>query len=171
MCCSGNSIVSEKTINNTAYLCAELCKYIGITADTVDIFVLRHYDVWDKQCPAQWATENNSGWIAFKEKVKAVLRNKEGLTMEQYNELKNLIEKQAAAISALQIENKELKAVVQSTMVYDYNDGNMPSWARAAVQAAQDYGALVGDEQGRLGLSYKDLRTICREYRCGMYDK
>ena len=47
MCCSGNSIVSEKTINNTAYLCAELCKYIGITADTVDIFVLRHYDVWD----------------------------------------------------------------------------------------------------------------------------
>ena len=84
MCCSGNSIVSEKTINNTAYLCAELCKYIGITADTVDIFVLRHYDVWDKQCPAQWATENNSGWIAFKEKVKAVLRNKEGLTMEQY---------------------------------------------------------------------------------------
>ena len=35
MCCSGNSIVSEKTINNTAYLCAELCKYIGITADTV----------------------------------------------------------------------------------------------------------------------------------------
>ena len=39
--------------------------------------------------------------------------------------LKSLIEKQAAAISALQAENKELKAVVQSTMVYDYNDGNM----------------------------------------------
>ena len=171
MCCSGNSIVSEKTINNTAYLCAELCKYIGITADTVDIFVLRHYDVWDKQCPEQWATENNSGWIAFKEKVKEVLRNEEGLTMEQYNELKNLIEKQAAAISALQIENKELKAVVQSTMVYDYNDGNMPSWARPAVQAAMDCGAVQGDEQGRLGLSYKDLRAICREYRCGMYDK
>ena len=171
MCCSGNYTVSEQTISNTAYLCAELCKYIGITADTVDTFVLRHYDVWDKQCPAQWATNNSEGWIAFKEKVKAVLRNKEGLTMEQYNELKNLIEKQAAAISALQIENKELKAVVQSTMVYDYNDGNMPSWARTAVQAAQDYGALVGDEQGRLGLSYKDLRTICREYRCGMYDR
>ena len=84
MCCSGNSIVSEKTINNTAYLCAELCKYIGITADTVDTFVLRHYDVWDKQCPAQWATNNSEGWIAFKEKVKSILRNEEGLTMEQY---------------------------------------------------------------------------------------
>ena len=108
MCCSGNSIVSEKTINNTAYLCAELCKYIGITADTVDTFVLRHYDVWDKQCPAQWATENSAGWTTFKEKVKAILRNEEGLTMEQYNELKNLIEKQAAEINDLRNVNPRL---------------------------------------------------------------
>lgn len=171
MCCSGNSIVSEKTINNTAYLCAELCKYIGITADTVDIFVLRHYDVWDKQCPAQWATENSAGWMTFKEKVKAILRNEEGLTMEQYNELKNLIEKQAAEIADLKNINKQLVNVVQTTMVYDFNDDNMPSWARPAVQAAMDCGAIQGDEKGRLGLSYKDLRAICREYRCGMYDK
>lgn len=171
MCCSGNSIVSEKTINNTAYLCAELCKYIGITADTVDIFVLRHYDVWDKQCPAQWATENNSGWIAFKEKVKAVLRNKEGLTMEQYNELKSLITKQAAEINDLRNVNQQLVNVVQTTMIYNYVDDNMPDWARPAVQAAMDCGAVQGDEQGRLGLSYKDLRAICREYRCGLYNK
>ena len=171
MCCSGNSIVSEKTINNTAYLCAELCKYIGITADTVDTFVLRHYDVWDKQCPAQWATENSAGWTTFKEKVKAILRNEEGLTMEQYNELKSLIEKQSVEIADLKNINKQLVNVVQTTMVYDFNDDNMPSWARPAVQAAMDCGAVQGDEQGRLGLSYKDLRAICREYRCGMYDK
>lgn len=171
MCCSGNSIVSEKTINNTAYLCAELCKYIGITADTVDIFVLRHYDVWDKQCPAQWATENSAGWTTFKEKVKAILRNEEGLTMEQYNELKNLIEKQAAEINDLRNVNQQLVNVVQTTMIYDYNDNNMPPWARPAVQAAMDCGAVQGDEQGRLGLSYKDLRAICREYRCGLYNK
>ena len=171
MCCSGNSIVSEKTINNTAYLCAELCKYIGITADTVDTFVLRHYDVWDKQCPAQWATENSAGWTTFKEKVKAILRNEEGLTMEQYNELKSLIEKQAAEIADLKNINKQLVNVVQTTMVYDFNDDNMPSWARPAVQAAMDCGAVQGDEKGRLGLSYKDLRAICREYRCGMYNK
>lgn len=171
MCCSGNSIVSEKTINNTAYLCAELCKYIGITADTVDIFVLRHYDVWDKQCPAQWATENSAGWTTFKEKVKAILRNEEGLTMEQYNELKSLIEKQAAEIADLKNINKQLVNVVQTTMVYDFNDDNMPPWARPAVQAAMDCGAVQGDENGRLGLSYKDLRAIVREYRCGLYNK
>lgn len=171
MCCSGNSIVSEKTINNTAYLCAGLCKYIGITADTVDTFVLRHYDVWDKQCPAQWATENSAGWTTFKEKVKAILRNEEGLTMEQYNELKSLIEKQAAEIADLKNINKQLVNVVQTTMVYDYIDENMPDWARPAVQAAMDCGAVQGDEQGRLGLSYKDLRAIVREYRCGLYNK
>lgn len=171
MCCSGNSIVSEKTINNTAYLCAELCKYIGITADTVDTFVLRHYDVWDKQCPAQWATENSAGWTTFKEKVKAILRNEEGLTMEQYNELKSLITKQAAEINDLRNVNQQLVNVVQTTMIYDYNDNNMPPWARPAVQAAMDCGAIQGDEQGRLGLSYKDLRAICREYRCGLYNK
>ena len=171
MCCSGNSIVSEKTINNTAYLCAELCKYIGITADTVDIFVLRHYDVWDKQCPAQWATENSAGWTTFKEKVKAILRNEEGLTMEQYNELKELINKQAAEIADLKNINQQLVNVVQTTMVYDFNDDNMPSWARPAVQAAMDCGAIQGDEDGCLGLSYKDLRAIVREYRCGLYNK
>ena len=171
MCCSGNSIVSEKTINNTAYLCAELCKYIGITADTVDTFVLRHYDVWDKQCPAQWATENSAGWTTFKEKVKAILRNEEGLTMEQYNELKSLITKQAAEINDLRNVNQQLVNVVQTTMIYNYVDDNMPDWARPAVQAAMDCGAIQGDEQGRLGLSYKDLRAICREYRCGMYNK
>lgn len=91
--------------------------------------------------------------------------------MSQYEELKDLITKQAQDISALQAENKELKDVVQSTMVYNYNDKNMPKWARKAVQAAMDCGAIQGDEDGCLGLSYKDLRAICREYRCGLYDK
>ena len=47
----------------------------------------------------------------------------------------------------------------------------MPPWARPAVQAAMDCGAVQGDENGRLGLSYKDLRAIVREYRCGLYNK
>ena len=91
--------------------------------------------------------------------------------MSQYTELKDLINAQAAKIADLLDVNRQLVAVVQTTMIYDYVDDNMPDWARKAVQAAMDYGALVGDEQGRLGLSYKDLRTICREHRCCMYNK
>lgn len=123
--------------------------------------IVGHKEIGDSNCPGRYYPLDEIRNMKYME----------DLTMEQYNELKSLIEKQAAAISVLQAENKELKAVVQTTMIYDYVDDNMPDWARKAVQAAMDYGALVGDEQGRLGLSYKDLRTICREHRCGMYNK
>ena len=93
--------------------------------------------------------------------------------MEQYNELKIINRKNRRRENCRFQKNinKQLVNVVQTTMVYDFNDDNMPSWARPAVQAAMDCGAVQGDEKGRLGLSYKDLRAICREYRCGMYDK
>ena len=150
--------VVEQTIKLTKYL---MNKY-GVPVENV----LRHYDVWDKKCPEPFVRQPEL-WENFKER----LTESEDLTMSQYTELKELIEKQSAEIADLKNINKQLVNVVQTTMVYDFNDDNMPSWARTAVQAAQDYGALVGDEQGRLGLSYKDLRTICREYRCGMYNK
>lgn len=150
--------VVEQTIKLTKYL---MNKY-GVPVENV----LRHYDVWDKKCPEPFVRQPEL-WENFKRR----LTGSEELTMEQYNELKSLIEEQSAEIADLKNINQQLVNVVQTTMIYDFNDDNMPSWARTAVQAAQDYGALVGDEQGRLGLSYKDLRTICREYRCGMYDK
>lgn len=101
----------------------------------------------------------------------SIVEESEDLTMTQYDELKELINKQAAEIADLQNINRQLVAVVQTTMIYDYVDSNMPDWARPAVQAAMDCGAIQGDEQGRLGLSYKDLRAIVREYRCGLYNK
>ena len=101
----------------------------------------------------------------------SIVEESENLTMSQYTELKELIEKQAAEINDLRNVNQQLVNVVQTTMVYDYVDDNMPDWARTAVQAAMSFGAIRGDENGRLGLSYKDLRAICREYRCGMYNK
>lgn len=150
--------VVEQTIKLTKYL---MNKY-GVPAQNV----LRHYDVWDKQCPEPFVRKPEL-WQDFKNK----LSESEELTMEQYNELKSLITKQAAEINDLRNVNQQLVNVVQTTMVYDFNDDNMPPWARPAVQAAMDCGAIQGDEKGRLGLSYKDLRAICREYRCGMYNK
>lgn len=101
----------------------------------------------------------------------SIVEESEDLTMSQYTELKELIEKQAAEINDLRNVNQQLVNVVQTTMVYDYVDDNMPDWARTAVQAAMSFGAIRGDENGRLGLSYKDLRAICREYRCGLYNR
>lgn len=76
MCCTaGNYKISATTIKNSAYLCANLCKRIGITGDEVDKYVLRHYDITHKTCPAQMANdgENDIEWIAFKKQVKEIL--------------------------------------------------------------------------------------------------
>ena len=74
MCCTaGNYKVSEKTKENAAYLCANLCKRLGITAEDVDTYVLRHYDITHKSCPAQMAGSSNKEWEAFKEDVKSIL--------------------------------------------------------------------------------------------------
>lgn len=75
MCCTaGNYKVSDKTITNSAHLCAYLCKMLGISAKEVDTYVLRHYDITHKQCPAQMANSaNDPDWVAFKRKVKDLL--------------------------------------------------------------------------------------------------
>ena len=74
MCCTaGNYKVSQKTKENAAYLCAHLCKILGITADQIDTYVVRHYDVTHKNCPAQMAGSSNKEWEAFKKDVKNIL--------------------------------------------------------------------------------------------------
>lgn len=75
MCTSGSYKVSQKTQKNAAYLCAYLCKKIGISASEVDKYVLRHYDVTHKRCPAQMSGSGNEEWTEFKAKVKKILRN------------------------------------------------------------------------------------------------
>lgn len=75
MCCTaGNYKISSKTINNSVHLCANMCKRLGITAKDVDTYVLRHYDVTHKKCPAQMAdSDNDIDWIEFKNEVKKLL--------------------------------------------------------------------------------------------------
>ena len=75
MCTSGNYKVSKKTQENTAYLCAYLCKKLGITENEVDKYVLRHYDVTHKSCPAQMSGSNNKEWSDFKNMIKNILKN------------------------------------------------------------------------------------------------
>lgn len=74
MCCTaGNYRISDKTKENASYLCAYNCNLLGITAAEVDTYVLRHYDVTGKNCPAQMAGSGNTEWTAFKARVKEIL--------------------------------------------------------------------------------------------------
>lgn len=73
MCCTaGNYKISEKTKENAACLCACICKMLGISAGGVDTYVLRHYDVTHKNCPAQMAGDAGE-WTEFKKMVKSYL--------------------------------------------------------------------------------------------------
>lgn len=161
ICAEGDYHTKEKTMPQAQKKSIiELVKYLKENYYP-NAKIVGHKEIGDSNCPGRYYPLDEIRNMKYME----------GLTMEQYNELKSLIEKQAEEIGELKDVNKQLVNVVQTTMVYDFNDDNMPSWARPAVQAAMDCGAVQGDEQGRLGLSYKDLRAICREYRCGMYDK
>ena len=72
MCCTaGNYKIGSKALENAVQLGAALCKYFGIT--DVDKYVVRHYDVSHKKCPAQMSGANNAEWKAFKERIKAAL--------------------------------------------------------------------------------------------------
>lgn len=73
--------------------------------------------------------------------------------MTQYEELK-------AEISALKAENTTLKAKIEkleTPMIYNFIDENMPEWARESVKWCVDNGAIVGTGDG-LGLDDKDLK-------------
>ena len=72
MCCTaGNYKIGPAALENAAQLGAALCKYFDIT--DVDKYVVRHYDVSHKKCPAQMAGESNAEWTAFKARIKAIL--------------------------------------------------------------------------------------------------
>ena len=151
----------DKAFANTVEVVKQLMSELNIDA----AHVVRHYDASRKNCPASFSGNNWAKWLEFKRRL-----TEEELTMAQYEELKSLIDAQAAEIKRLKETNTKLMNVVESTFIYNYNDDNVPEWARDALTAAMKCGAVQGDGNGELHLNYKDLRTIVREYRRGMYD-
>ena len=79
------------------------------------------------------------------------MNNGEDLTMGQYEELKQMIQ-------------------AQQPMIYDYMDDNMPSWAKPTIQKLMDKGFIVGDDEGRLGLTMDAIRIFVANDRAGIYD-
>ena len=145
ICAEGDYHTKEKTMPQAQKKSIiELCQYLKKNYYP-NAKIVGHREIGDSNCPGRYYPLDEIKNMKYTEV----------LTMEQYNELKELINKQAAEIADLKNINKQLVNVVQTTMVYDFNDDNMPSWARPAVQAAMDCGAIQGDEDGCLGLSYR----------------
>ncbi len=159
MCCFKDYMVSEKTEINAAYLCAALCRYIGITADTVDKYVLRHWDVWAKECPRAWTGSNNSRWNGFKARVKAILNGEsEDLTMAQYEELKSENKALTERVAALE------RAAQKTDWIKD-----MPDWAKPTVGKMYNAGYLKGGTDGGLALTEDMMRILVVLDRTGAF--
>ena len=83
----------------------------------------------------------------------------EELMSKEYEELK-------AEMSGLKTAVDKLN----SKMIYNYMDENMPSWARPTIQKMMDKGLLKGNERGELGLTDELLRVFVICDRAGVYD-
>lgn len=153
MCTSGNSIVSKGTQINAAYLCAYLCKKIGITAYTVDTYVLRHYDVGknNKSCPAQFVS-NPDQWKQFKTWVKNILNTGEHVIKADAStqEENKVLEWQKAAVKdgftfpkygcdgswGSECEDVAKKAIVKKYVTYKYK--NLTKIVQVAIGVTPD---------------------------------
>lgn len=138
--------------NKTVELTRCLMNELGIPADRV----VRHYDASRKNCPATMSANSWAKWNQFKVAITAEQKPEEGLTVEQYNELKKMIDELSAKIP-------------EPTMIYEWIDENMPDWARPTVEKLYNAGYLKGDEQGRLNLDHNTLRILVILDRAGAF--
>ena len=85
--------------------------------------------------------------------------SEEEIMSKEYTELKAEIVKLQADVNKL-----------NSKMIYNYVDDNMPEWARPTVQKMMDKGFLKGDENGCLGLTDELLIVFVINDRAGVYE-
>lgn len=128
LCTSGNYKVSEKTKENGAQLCAQLCKLIDISADQVNEHVFRHWDMTGKNCPAQMAGAGNKEWAQFKARVKQILEGDEEMTKEQFYQL-----------------------FQESMAKYSQERAAKPAakWAENGIAQVKEAGVMSGDSNGQ----------------------
>ena len=118
MCCSGNYKVSEATKAQAIELVAALCKQMGIKAKDVDSYVLRHYDVTGKNCPAQMAGSNNTEWKEFKVAIEKAL----GGVTEEIKETEEVCEVKLPVLG--KGDNGNTVKALQRMLIYEgYNCG------------------------------------------------
>lgn len=124
MCCSGDYKVSETTKDHAVKLIVALCKQMGISHSEVDTYILRHYDITGKNCPAQMAGSGNAEWEEFKDRIKAAL----GGTKPAKTETKTEEAKQEVCEVNLPVlrkgdEGNSVKALQSILIVAGYNCG------------------------------------------------
>ena len=143
---NGKYFIKDETVKNATQLTKVLMQKYNVPITNI----IRHYDVTGKVCPEPFVREPRL-WSDFKLNLES-----EDLTMGQYQELKKAIDE----------VNKTLNVI---TPQYHYIDDYMPEWARPTIKKLYDKGFIKGDDEGKLNLSYADLRMFVINDRAGLY--
>lgn len=96
-------------------------------------------------------------------------QNTEGLTMSQYEELKNRIDEMSDNLTNIVNDLGSKLKKLANPMIYNYIDGNMPDWAKPTIQKLVNKGMLKGDGNG-LNLTEDLMRLLVINDRAGIYD-
>ena len=125
--------IHSETIENTKWLVKQLQAKYKIPNEKI----VRHYDASRKNCP-QFLNQDGkwTGWYKFYD----YLISEGGLTVSQYEELKNLIEEQKKEIS-------NLKNIVSNIFS---NEDEASSYAKPALDWAVKEGIFKGNSNGNL---------------------
>lgn len=115
-----------------------------------DAKVVGHKDIGSSDCPGKYYPLNSLKIGSKKES--------EGLTVTQYEELKQLITSKDEIINKMGQEIAALQSIVNMPkMIYNYVDDNMPEWAKEGVSYCIENGLIQGTGDG-LELDDKDLK-------------
>lgn len=148
--CINQDADKEKALDNLVIVVQRLMKELNIPVGRV----VRHYDASRKCCPKSMAENGWSKWKEFQTKIKG------GMSMNQYQELKNEINDLTQTVKQLatKVGNLEHPAVYHSI------DETLPQWAKEAVCWAVDCGFIQGDGTG-LALTEEKLWMLTVLYR------
>ena len=165
MCHATNKADFEKVWNNTIEIVVEIMNRYGFSVNDITTHdeVSRRWGETDHTDPIGYFRKFGKTFDDFKHDLN--IRINGGLSMTQYEELKEVISKQEAEIKAMKAKLGRI-----DTYIYSYIDDNMPDWAKPTIKKLVDKGVLVGNEQG-LNLNTVMMRILVILDRVGIFGR
>lgn len=165
MCHANNEDDFKKVWDNTVDVFVNLMKRYGFNSN--DIFthdyISRKWGETDHTDPIGYFKKFGKTFDDFKRELNARING--GLTMTQYEELKDIISRQEKEIAELKTKLSKV-----DTYIYNYIDDNMPDWAKPTIKKLVNKGVLLGGENG-LNLNTLMMRILVILDRIGVFGK
>lgn len=172
----GSYYIKPETVANAAALAREIMQRYGIDTD----HVLRHYDVTGKHCPMPWA-DDPAQWTAFLAMLTPEHPNEEeDENMVKYKTIDDVPEwyrsevqelMDAGALKgtgngAIDISEDVMRGAIIGMRYAEarnpryYSLDDVPTWAREETRKLIDRGALQGDGQHAINVTYDALQAM-----------